>query len=221
MQPQSFCTRVDTGVDYQPCTPFSVRLLQLFIFFSIQQNQTDNIWRKNHLSKAISNMLFFFLLVANVISRLSGSYLSLVENSWSPGKEIHQRVRLCYQQPDTRVTKVWPIKLQGCTLRMIKYDSYHRALQYTPIPCYLHLSNAERPVIQVSDFRAILEISSMGYPLTKLPHKQYTGYPLKLHFQIPCVFPLYSMSSRKFSLCQFLWFVTITYTKLTKQTHPA
>ena len=30
-----------------------------------------------------------------------------------------------------------------------------------------------------------------------------TGYPLKLHFQIPCVFPVFFLSNCKFSLCQF------------------
>ena len=48
-----------------------------------------------------------------------------------------------------------------------------------------------------------------------------TGYPLKLHSQIPCVLPVFSMSNHKFSLCQIIWFVTITYTKLTWQTYPA
>ena len=32
---------------------------------------------------------------------------------------------------------------------------------------------------------------------------------------------MYSLSNYKFSLCQFTSFVTITYTKLTKQTYPA
>ena len=48
-----------------------------------------------------------------------------------------------------------------------------------------------------------------------------SGYPLNSHFQIPCVFPVYSLSNRKFSLCQFTSFLTITNTKLTKQTYPA
>ena len=34
-------------------------------------------------------------------------------------------------------------------------------------------------------------------------------------------FPVFSLSDRKFSLWQFTWFVTITYTKLTWQTYPA
>ena len=38
------------------------------------------------------------------------------------------------------------------------------------------------------------------------------GYPLKLYFQIPCVFDVFSLSDRKFSLCQFTSFVSITYT---------
>ena len=46
-------------------------------------------------------------------------------------------------------------------------------------------------------------------------------YPLKLHFHIPCVFPVFSLFDCKFSLCQCMWFVTITYTKLTWQTYPA
>ena len=32
-----------------------------------------------------------------------------------------------------------------------------------------------------------------------------TEYPLKLHFQISCVFPVFSLSDRKLSLCQFYW----------------
>ena len=47
-----------------------------------------------------------------------------------------------------------------------------------------------------------------------------SGYPLKLRSQIPRVFPVFSMFDRKFSLCQFTWFVTITYIKLTWQTNP-
>ena len=31
-----------------------------------------------------------------------------------------------------------------------------------------------------------------------------TGSLLKLHFQIPCVFPVYSLSDRKFALCEFM-----------------
>ena len=55
--------------------------------------------------------------------------------------------------------------------------------------------------------------------LTIILHKgglgdRVAGYPLKLHFQIPCVFPVFSLSVGKFSLCQFMLFVTITYTKL-------
>ena len=30
----------------------------------------------------------------------------------------------------------------------------------------------------------------------------YSGHPLKLHFQIPSVFPVYSLSDHTFSLCQ-------------------
>ena len=60
-------------------------------------------------------------------------------------------------------------------------------------------------------------------PLNNLVTSQLpnTGSPLKLHFQIPCVFPVFSLLERKFSLCQFTRFVTITYTKLTWQTYPA
>ena len=44
-----------------------------------------------------------------------------------------------------------------------------------------------------------------------------SGYPLKLYFQIPYVFPVFSLSDLKFSLFQFTSFVTTTSTKLTMQ----
>ena len=46
---------------------------------------------------------------------------------------------------------------------------------------------------------------------------QMTGYPLrpKLHFQIPYVFPAFSLSDRKLSLCQFTSCVTMPYTQKT------
>ena len=52
-----------------------------------------------------------------------------------------------------------------------------------------------------------------------IPHP---GYPLKVHFQISYVFPVFSLSDSKFSMCQFIYrFVTVTYTKLTWQTYQA
>ena len=52
----------------------------------------------------------------------------------------------------------------------------------------------------------------------ELGSRTLPGYPLK-----NCIFkfPVFSLSDRKFSLCQFTWFVTCTYTKLTWQTYPA
>ena len=47
----------------------------------------------------------------------------------------------------------------------------------------------------------------MNLVIYRLPE---SGYPLKLHFQIPCVFPVFFLSNSKFSPYQFTWFVTIT-----------
>ena len=47
-------------------------------------------------------------------------------------------------------------------------------------------------------------------------------YPHKSNPHSNCIFkfPAFSLSNCKFSLCQFTWFLTITYTKLTWQTYP-
>ena len=37
------------------------------------------------------------------------------------------------------------------------------------------------------------------------------GYPLKFHFQIPCVFPVFSLSDCKFPLCQSIYVICDYY----------
>ena len=71
-----------------------------------------------------------------------------------------------------------------------RYMTLHNwyTLQRRPLAGPLVVHHCGLSIIPLSRFRDISYIR---------------GYPLKSHFQIPCVFPVYSLSNRKFSLCQF------------------
>ena len=45
------------------------------------------------------------------------------------------------------------------------------------------------------------QLLSLCSPKNNIWDSHHTGYPLKLHFRIPCVFPVFSLSNHKFSLC--------------------
>ena len=132
--------------------------------------------------------------------------------------------------PKGVVTMLFYVSVARCRIEELDF-AFIALTAYSP--SVLVLNDMLRQQLQLTQqfaetqrrmYKSYIGASVPDHNYTTLEQTKEVGYLCNLqgtHSNCIFKFPGSSMSDCKFSLCQFIWFVTITHTKLTWPTYPA